>query len=112
MALPISDGHDKRLDELAVEGSPNHLAWVVGAFAMLTHRLFRTILHAGDLTVVDAQGRSQRYGGGALPDFRPVTIRLHDPALSQLALIVRGADTGHLELAPQAPGLVAVSLGL
>jgi rhodanese-related sulfurtransferase len=35
-----------------------------------------------------------------------------DPALSQLAIIVRGADTAHLELAPQAAGLLAVSLGL
>ena len=35
-----------------------------------------------------------------------------DPALSRLALIVRGADTAKLDLAPQAPGLAAVSLGL
>jgi rhodanese-related sulfurtransferase len=38
--------------------------------------------------------------------------RLQDPALDELALIVRGADTGHPELAPQAPGLLAISLGL
>ena len=38
--------------------------------------------------------------------------RLRDPALDELALIVRGADTNHLELAPQAPGLAAISLGL
>ena len=38
--------------------------------------------------------------------------RLRDPALAQLALIVRGADTAHLELAPQAAGLAAISLGL
>ena len=37
---------------------------------------------------------------------------LHDPALKQLALIVRGADTAKLELAPQASGLAAISLGL
>jgi len=35
-----------------------------------------------------------------------------DPALKRLALIVRAADTGHPELAPQAPGLLAISLGL
>ena len=35
-----------------------------------------------------------------------------DPALERLALIVRGADTGALDLAPQASGLAAVSLGL
>jgi rhodanese-related sulfurtransferase len=38
--------------------------------------------------------------------------RLSDPALKELALIVRGADTARLELAPQAPGLAAISLGL
>lgn len=38
--------------------------------------------------------------------------RLTDPALSELATIVRGADTARLELAPQAPGLAALSLGL
>lgn len=38
--------------------------------------------------------------------------QLNDPALLQLAVIVRGADTAHLELAPQASGLLAISLGL
>ena len=38
--------------------------------------------------------------------------RLNDPALRQLAVIVRGADTGRLELAPQSAGLAALSLGL
>jgi len=37
---------------------------------------------------------------------------LHDPALVTLANIVRGADTDRLELAPQAAGLLALSLGL
>ena len=37
---------------------------------------------------------------------------LDDPALDSLALIVRAADTGRLDLAPQAAGLLAVSLGL
>jgi len=38
--------------------------------------------------------------------------RLKDPALDELAIIVRGADTGRLDLAPQAAGLAAISLGL
>ena len=38
--------------------------------------------------------------------------RLTDPALHELATTVRGADTGRLDLAPQAPGLAAISLGL
>jgi hypothetical protein len=37
---------------------------------------------------------------------------LTDPALHQLAVIVRGADTSRLDLAPQAPGLLSLSLGL
>jgi len=37
---------------------------------------------------------------------------LTDPALQQLALIVRGADTSRLDLAPQSAGLYAISLGL
>jgi rhodanese-related sulfurtransferase len=38
--------------------------------------------------------------------------RLRDPGLDELALIVRGADTARLALAPQAAGLAAISLGL
>ncbi len=37
---------------------------------------------------------------------------IKDPALDRLAGIVRGADTGHPELAPQCAGLLAASLGL
>lgn len=37
---------------------------------------------------------------------------LTDPALLQLALIVRGADTSNLDLTPQSSGLYAISLGL
>lgn len=39
-------------------------------------------------------------------------FRLRDPALDALAVIVRGADTGRPELAPEAAGLAALSLGL
>jgi hypothetical protein len=38
--------------------------------------------------------------------------RLDDPALHQLAAIVRGADTLRLDLTPQSAGLYAISLGL
>jgi rhodanese-related sulfurtransferase len=37
---------------------------------------------------------------------------IEDRALDALALIVRGADTARLELSPQSPGLLALSLGL
>ena len=38
--------------------------------------------------------------------------KLNDPALRHLAIIVRAADTDRLDLAPQAHGLYAISLGL
>ncbi len=38
--------------------------------------------------------------------------QLADPALQQLAQIVRGADTSRLDLTPQSAGLYAISLGL
>jgi len=37
---------------------------------------------------------------------------LGEPALGDLAMIVRGADTARLDLAPECAGLLAVSLGL
>ena len=55
------------------------------------------LTHVGDLCSFDAI--VARYG-------------LTDPALRQLAVIVRAADTDRLDLAPQAAGLLAVSLGL
>jgi rhodanese-related sulfurtransferase len=39
-------------------------------------------------------------------------FHLRDPALDRLATIVRGADTGRLDLAPQAAGIIAISQGL
>ena len=38
--------------------------------------------------------------------------KLLDPALGELAKIVRGADTDQLDLTPQCAGLLAISLGL
>ncbi len=38
--------------------------------------------------------------------------KLADPALQEIASIVRGADTDRLDLAPQSAGLLAISLGL
>ena len=39
-------------------------------------------------------------------------FQIADPALDALADVIRGADTGTLELTPQSAGLLAVSLGL
>ena len=39
-------------------------------------------------------------------------LGLQSEPLDRLAAIVRGADTARLDLAPEAPGLLAASLGL
>jgi len=51
---------------------------------------------------------------GPLCTFDALLAKYHldDPALAELAVIVRGADTARLDLAPQAAGLLAISLGL
>jgi len=51
-------------------------------------------------------------GGRCSFDAFVYRYRLRDPALEELALIVRGADTNRPELAPQSAGLVSLSLGL
>ncbi len=61
----------------------------------------------------DIEGVSFSHRGGMcsfdalLDDFA-----LHTPALDRLAAVVRGADTDRHDLAPQAAGLLAISVGL
>ena len=51
---------------------------------------------------------------GPLCTFDAILTRyaLSDPGLQEIAVIVRGADTARLDLAPQSAGLLAISLGL
>ena len=70
---------------------------------------------AADLgaTAFDVEGVELSHDG-PLCTFDALLAKYHldDPALAELAVIVRGADTARLELAPQAAGLLAISLGL
>jgi len=56
------------------------------------------LTHLGELCSFDAFLDKYNLGG--------------DPALQQMAGIVRGADTSRLDLTPQSNGLYAISLGL
>jgi hypothetical protein len=70
---------------------------------------------AGELEAIpyDIPGvEYSHYGGECTFDFIIRKHQLNDPALFQLALIVRGADTDSFDLAPQAAGLWAISAGL
>jgi hypothetical protein len=64
-------------------------------------------------TPFDVEGVELSHAG-PLCSFDAVLAKygLRDPALRELAAIVRGADTNQLDLAPQAAGLLAISLGL
>lgn len=70
---------------------------------------------AGELGAVpfDVEGVELSHNG-PLCSFDALLEKYHldDPALQELAVIVRGADTARLDLAPQAAGLLAISLGL
>jgi len=81
-------------------------------------------LYAPTPDVLDVARREQAFAfdipGGAVShdgelcsfDVLVREFGLKDAALTALACIVRGADTDRLDLAPQAAGLLAVSLGL
>src|SRR4051795_8468378 len=52
------------------------------------------------------------YGNECTFDYIIRKHNLTDPALTQLATIVRGADTDSFDIAPQSAGLWAISAGL
>lgn len=52
------------------------------------------------------------YGEECTFDYIIRKHELKDPAILQLAIIVRGADTNRFDLAPQAAGVWAISAGL
>jgi hypothetical protein len=52
------------------------------------------------------------YGDECTFDYCIKKHQVKDEAVNQLAIIIRGADTGRFDLAPQAAGLWAISAGL
>ena len=78
-----------------------------------TERVFAVAKDTG-ATAYDIPGAEPFSHDGELCSFDAFLKEygIEDPALDALALIVRGADTARLELTPQSPGLLAVSLGL
>lgn len=78
-----------------------------------TERVFAVAAETG-ATAYDIPGAEPFSHHGELCSFDAFIreYRLTDPALHALAVIVRGADTARHDLAPQAAGLHAISLGL
>jgi rhodanese-related sulfurtransferase len=78
--------------------APGEVAAVADRFDAVPFDIEDVVLsHRGDQCTFDA----------ILDDFA-----LHMPALDRLATVIRGADTDRHELAPQAAGLLAISVGL
>ena len=69
--------------------------------------------HKTDAIPFDVEGVALSHNG-ALCSFDAFLSAYHltDPALAELAVIVRGADTARLDLAPECAGLLGISLGL
>ena len=69
--------------------------------------------HAAGATPYDVPGVELTHDG-PLCSFDALLKKytLTDPSFQELAVIVRGADTARLDLAPQCAGLLAISLGL
>ena len=66
-----------------------------------------------DATPYDVQGVELTHDGPKCSfDAFLDKYQLRDPALAEVATVVRGADTARLEMAPAAAGLLAISLGL
>ena len=78
-----------------------------------TERVFAVAAETG-ATAYDIPGAEPFSHDGELCSFDAFlnVYSIKDQALDALALIVRGADTARLELTPQSPGLLALSLGL
>jgi rhodanese-related sulfurtransferase len=78
-----------------------------------TERVFEVAATAG-ATAYDIPGAEPFSHDGELCSFDAFlrVYEIGDAALDTLAVIVRGADTERLDLAPQAAGLLALSLGL
>jgi len=78
-----------------------------------TERVFAVAAETG-ATAYDIPGAEPFSHDGELCSFDAFlkVYGIKDRALDTLALIVRGADTARLELTPQSPGLLALSLGL
>jgi rhodanese-related sulfurtransferase len=78
-----------------------------------TERVFAVAAETG-ATAYDIPGAEPFSHDGELCSFDAFlkVYGIEDRGLDTLALIVRGADTARLELTPQSPGLLALSLGL
>ena len=72
-----------------------------------------TVARETGATPFDVQGVELSHEGGRCSfDAFLARYDFREPALHDLATIVRGADTARLDLAPECAGLLAISLGL
>ena len=99
--LPLADPALRRPDAVFLFVPPSEVAGVAERFDG------DAVRHRGRGRVLEP---SRRDFAPSTPWSRSSVLRRSPPA--RLATIVRGADTARLDLAPEAPGLLAASLGL
>lgn len=105
--------HRPKIDRIACP-------WLIRRFVDPTARfLFVTPAEVADVAIrfdatpFDIEGAYWSHRGDTCTFDTMITeFGLSTPALDRLATVVRGADTDHHDLAPQAAGLLAISVGL
>ena len=98
---------------------PDRLPWLIARFIdkepeflFVPPERVRAVAEETGAIPYDVPGSSSRTSARGSFDTFLAKYRLDDPALHELARIVRGADTERLDLTPQSAGLLAISLGL
>lgn len=122
LALPASDvqgrtiwvtRHRPKIDRIACPWLIRRFVDARAVFLFVAAAEVQAVAELTGGTAFDIEGvRFSHRGEGCIFDAMLDDFALHTPALDALALIVRGADTARPDLAPQAAGLLAISLGL
>lgn len=105
--------HRPKIDRLACPWLIRRFVDRNAAFLFVPPSDVEMVAEKFDATPFDVEGvRFSHRGDQCSFDTMLAEFEIADPALDHLAAIVRAADTNRHDLAPEAPGLLAVMLGL
>lgn len=105
--------HRPKIDRIACPWLIRRFINPAAQFLFVTPSEVPAVARYFDATPFDVEGVSYTHRGeGCSFDALLDDFGLHSPALDRLALVIRGADTDRHDLAPQAAGLLALSVGL
>ncbi len=105
--------HRPKIDRIACPWLIRRFVDPQATFLFVPPATVADVAHRFDATPFDVEGTEWSHKGeNCTFDTMIAAFGLHHPALDTVATIVRGADTGKHDLAPQAAGLLALSVGL